>query len=147
MTLFSLQGNDRSIAIVAQSTGGKGTWSYSVGGGAYQTLTIGSDEGLVLNEADNVVLRYENTSNTYYNPSIGFYLVDRGIYNVEGSYPTTGQRLTSFSTIPKGGTNYISANNATFRLSIVQFSVAPVIAKPATKLTGALISATGRILL
>jgi hypothetical protein len=128
LNLFSIPGTDRAIAVVNASTGGNGTWSYNVGGGSFNDIIIVGDIGVVLNEGSNLTIRYVNTPNIFYNPSFAFYLVDRTIYNnQEGVYPTTGQVLENFNGLPKGGTNYLSANNATFRLSITQVATAPTL--------------------
>ena len=132
--LFSITGSNRALVIVSTATSGRGSWSYKIGAGSATTLTIGSNQGIILREQDNIVLGYANnypSVNTFYNPSFLFYLVDLTIYqNMVGSAASSGQVLSSFSSIPKGGVNYISANNASFKLAITQVSTPPVIARP-----------------
>jgi hypothetical protein len=134
LDLYNIEGTNRAMVIVSASTSGRGSWSYKIGAGSSTTLTIGSNQGIILREQDNVVLGYTNnypSVNTFYNPSLLFYLVDLTIYqNVVGSPASSGQVLPSFSSIPKGGVNYISANNASFKLAITQVSTPPVIARP-----------------
>ena len=134
LDLYNISGTNRAMVIVSAPTSGRGSWSYKIGTGAVTTLTIGSNQGIILREQDNVNIGYFNnypSVNTFYTPSLLFYLMDLTIYqNVVGSPVSSGQVLTSFSSIPKGGVNYISANNATFKLSIIQVSAPPLIVKP-----------------
>jgi hypothetical protein len=134
LDLYNIEGTNRAMVIVTASTSGRGAWSYKIGAGGSTTLTIGSNQGLILREQDNIVVGYSNnypSVNEFYTPSLLFYLVDLTIYqNVVGSAASSGQVLSSFSSIPKGGVNYISANNATFKLSITQVSTPPIITRP-----------------
>jgi hypothetical protein len=131
LDLYNIEGTNRAMVIVTASTSGRGAWSYKIGAGGSTTLTIGSNQGLILREQDNIVVGYSNNVNTFYTPFLRFYLVDLTIYqNVVGSAASSGQVLSSFSSSPKGGVNYISANNATFKLSITQVSTPPIITRP-----------------
>lgn len=136
--LFSIPGTDRAIALVDSRNENNGTWFYSIDGVNFNEILISTNSGLVLNEADNVVIRYVNDftkgnqfskANTFYNPLVVFHLLDRTIYQINTSLspPATGTSLSGFSSLPKGGTNYLSDNSATFKLYITQVSTPPAL--------------------